>query len=1179
MLYKKKIISVWIIIFTLIICNDLKAGNKDIGTSNKEKSINRTKSNFNIGWLFNWGDYDGAQRMDYDDSSWYEVNTPNTIRLEPINTSKCSNYQGVAWYRKHFKLDQGFCNKKIFIEFEAIMNEATVWVNGHKMVTHTNALETTATHSGGYLPFMIDVTNLVNIGEKENVIAVRVNNSDNFDIPPGLPQENLDFNYFGGIYRDVYMISHDYLYVTDAVFSNKEADGGIFVTYEKVKEGDSKATVNIQTNIKNEYPDDVYGKVETKIVDADQRIVASAITGTVKLASLEGHTFKQKMVVKDPQLWSPDLPYLYTVYTNVYRDNKLVDTYETRIGIKWLEFNLTDGCLLNGKRIVLNGFNRHQEYAYIGYGASNSLQKRDAIQMKEAGFNICRIGHYPNDKAFMEACDELGILTVVPTPGWHYYSDKSIFKERVFQNVRDMIRFNRNHACIAFWEPILNEIMMAYDAHRKVYDITHQEFPVPYCYAASDIAKHPPFLKDSDGNYVIDKATGKFIDKIGNLSDTNYHGSKYNMYFDIVYGWEVVPGKCTFSREYCDNLSDQNYAIAQRHDPNLLHTWNSRGDTEAAAGGEQAQLWASNTREMHGLSSLEGHWGVVNSRKGLSGMCIWSGNDYNRGSMKNFSASGIVDLLRLPKFVYYLYQSQRSPIVNDYLEKRGIETGPMVYIANYWTAFSDRNVRVYTNCEKVKLYCNGTLLGEGSPQKGVNRPHPSILFENLNWRSGQLKAEGYIGEKKVSEDIVCTPEAPAKLYLKADLRGLDLIADGSDMVCVYVYVQDAYGNLCPDATNQVTFSVISGPGKILGDGDVRVGANPVNVEAGIKGVYIQATDLPGIITLKASADGLQDAYINITSKPMPEHVIKGILPLDVKERPASIPRGHLAFKALSIDEVKPINVALGASVVVSSAEKKHDASLITDGDLNSRWLAENESLPQEISIDLGQEKELTGAYFYWDNDRTSYWFDLKISKDGENWKAVVSNKEHTGQSFTDLIKINRQKARFVKIVVNRVDGPGKKAGLCEVFLLGNYYCLSDLPWNNADSGWGHVQKDKSVEGRILQIKGETFAKGLGTHSFTSNDVDADIVYDLGGRYSRFVSYVGVDDEKGAGTVRFQVLVDDVIKFDSGVMSYGDAVRKIDLDVKKASRLILRVKNGEDGNGYDHADWVNPRLYF
>lgn len=1149
------------------------------GESLKKEENIRVKYNFNTDWLFNWGDYDGAQCLNYDDSSWYAVNMPNTVRLEPINVSNCANYQGVAWYRKHFKLDGKYSNKKVFIEFEAVMNEATVWVNGVKMSTHTISSETTTTHSGGYLPFMIDITNVARTDGTANVIAVRVDNSDNSDIPPGLKQENLDFNYFGGIYRDVFIITHDFLHVTDAVFSDKEADGGVFVTYDKVKEGDKTATVNVQTNIRNEYFFGVDGRVKTEIVDGNNNVVASATTNAIHFHPQRDYTFKQRLIVKNPKLWHPDHPYLYTVYTKVYNKEVLVDVYKTKIGIKWIEFNLADGCLINGKRIVLNGFNRHQEYAYIGYGAPNSLQRRDVVQMKEAGFNICRIGHYPNDKAFMEVCDELGILTIVPTPGWHYYSDKSLFKERVYQNVRDMIRLNRNHACIAFWEPILNEITMAYDAHKKVYDITHQEFPVPYCYAASDPAKHPPFLKDDKGNYVRDKKTGMFVDKAGNLSDTNYGGSKYNMYFDIVYGWETVPGKYTFSREYCDNLSDQNYTMAQRKDPSILHTWNSRGDTDAAAGGEQAELWASNTREAHGLSSLEGHWGLVNKHKGFSGMCIWSGNDYNRGSMKNFSASGIVDLLRLPKFVYYLYQSQRSPEFNQSLERKGIASGPMVHIANYWTATSDRNVRVYTNCEMIKLYCNNVLVGEKRPQKGLNRPHPSILFENIKWIPGQLKAEGYIGGRKVAENVVNTPGEPAKLYLAADLRGIDLKADGSDMVCVYAYVQDAYGNLCPEATNRIQFSIVNGPGKIVGDGDARIGANPVNAEAGKIGVYIQATDIPGIITIKASSEGLQDGTFTIQSKPTFEPILRGLLPINVRQRPTSIPKGHIAFKVLSKDDARPIDEALGALVMASSSEVGHQASLITDGNLNSRWLAKNDSLPQKLIIDLGEEKELTGACFYWENDRTSYWFDLSLSKNGEQWEKVINNVEHTGQSHTELIKFKSQKAQFAKIDIKRVDGPGLKAGLYEVLLFGNYYCLSDLPWDNADSGWGRVQKDKSVGGNALHINGEKFEKGLGLHSFAANDMDADVVYNLDKRYKRFMSYVGVDDEKKAGTVRFQVLADGEVKFDSGKMSYGDAARKVDIDVSSASRLILRVKNGGDGNGSDHADWVNPILFF
>lgn len=1029
---------VFVVLMMLIVGPPTFAMGKSVPSKSvkaKPETGNRMKADFNIGWLFMWGDHEDAQNMDYDDTSWYQVNTPNTVRLEPPNASNGKNYQGVAWYRKHFVLDNSLAGKKIFIEFEAVMHEATVWVNGHKMTTHTSASETSATHSGGYLPFMVDITDVVLLNGEENIIAVKTDNSDNPDIPPGTKQSGLDFNYFGGVYRDVYLVTHDLLYVTDAVYANKKADGGVFVMYEKVKKGDAVAVLNVNTNVKNEYPHHINGKLRSDVVDAKGNVVASAITELIPLQTGEDHTFKQQMVVHSPQLWHPDHPYLYTLQTNVYKDEALVDTYTTRIGIKWIEFTTTDGCLLNGERLVLNGFNRHQEYAYIGYGAPNSLQKRDAIQMKEAGFNICRIGHYPNDRAFMEACDEVGILTVVPTPGWHFFKDTPLFKKRVYQNVRDMIRDNRNHACIAFWEPILNEIFMAYDAHKKVYDITHEEYPVEYCYAATDPARHPPFLKDDEGNYIKDKVTGMYLDEAGNLSPTNYNGHKYNLYYDIVYGWETVPGKCTFSREYCDNLNDQHYTIEQRNDPALLHTWNSRGDTDAAAGGERAQLWASNTREKHGLSSLEGHWGLVNSHKGFSGMCIWSGNDYNRGFQKNFSASGIIDLYRLPKFVYHLYQSQRSPILNPFLDSLGIANGPMVHIANYWMPDSDENVRVYTNCERIKLYCNGVLIGDTIPPSGTHRPHPSVVFPNRKWEAGQLKAEGYIGGRKVAENSVNTPGKANKLHLEADFRGIDLIADGADMVMVYAHVLDRKGNPCPTATNRITFSVVSGPGEIVGDGDRRVGANPVNAEAGIAGMYIQTSDQPGRIKIKASAEGLKDAVLMLQSRPMTRPTIKGILPPSVKRRPASMLADDARYTTFSEKQTDQRDIVLIAEADATSSEKNHDVKQLIDGDLNSKWVAADASLPQTVTLDLGCEKQLRGAYMYWDNDRTSYWFDVYISGDGEAWEKLVENMEQTGQSYTQLIELNNRKARFVKLVVHEIAGPGLKAGLRELILL------------------------------------------------------------------------------------------------------------------------------------------------
>ena len=191
----------------------------------------RVSLNFNTHWKFYFGDPAGAQDKDYNDGSWDDISLPYTIRLEPKRCSANNSYQGTCWYRRHFYLADSYSGKKVFVEFEGSMITTDVWVNG----THIT------THHGGYLPFTVDITDHVEFGTSGNVIAVKVNNEDDPDTPPGKAQVDMDYCYFGGIFRDVFMNITDKLHITDEIYANKVAGGGIFVTYPSVSTSSATA--------------------------------------------------------------------------------------------------------------------------------------------------------------------------------------------------------------------------------------------------------------------------------------------------------------------------------------------------------------------------------------------------------------------------------------------------------------------------------------------------------------------------------------------------------------------------------------------------------------------------------------------------------------------------------------------------------------------------------------------------------------------------------------------------------------------------------------------------------------------------------------------------------------------------------------------------------------------------
>lgn len=749
----------------------------------------REKTAFNTGWKFYRGDISGdaAQTPAYDDSSWQDVNVPHNPPMNPPNPDPLRptwgsgySYEGVSWYRKHFTLDSAMQGKKLFIEFEAANTVADVWVNG----THLT------THYGGYLPFTVDITDDANFGQTENVIAIKVDNTDNADIPIG----NEGWFNWGGIYRDVWLHVTNKLHVTDAVYADVTAGGGIFVTYPSVTA--SQAQVQVKTHVKN---DDSVAKnctLKTFIVDDDNLVVAEA-TDTRSISAGNDYAFTQTVEVMNPSLWHPHHPSLYTVYTEVYDDDSPVDTYQTRIGIRSISFSKAESFQINGQTYRFRGANRLQDFPYIGYAMGNLGQRRDARLLREAGFEFIRTSHYPQDPAFMEACDEFGILLLDEIPGFQHMGGDT-FKQHSYQNMRDMIRRDRNHPCVISWELSLNETGLTTAYADTAVSIGHNEYPGSYIsgwrsYYDYDIYICTP--TENARSYSGDLPL--IIDEYGHW-EYNYNG-----YSDVY-----------------------------------------RGDV--GSGG--------NFGEVAMLNQILNHQDGLNQNRGMTYLCgdaLWVGIDYGP------YPQGVLDSFRIPKFSYYFFRSQRDPDLD--LSYLGIDSGPMVFIANYWTALSPMDVKVFSNCEQVKLYINDVLQGTRSPDIGStvdNLQHPPFTFSGLSFQSGELKAEGLIDGQVVATQTVNTPGSPDSISVEFDVT--DIPANGSESVFVYASIRDGNGTVVPDASNDVTFSV-SGEATL-------VSPTTVSAEAGIATALLRVTDQPGLITVSATASGLGSDNAAVTSR-------------------------------------------------------------------------------------------------------------------------------------------------------------------------------------------------------------------------------------------------------------------------------------------------------------------------
>ena len=763
----------------------------------------------NPAWRFYKGAVEGAEATNFDDAEWTVVSLPNGIEYLPTEASGCINYQGEVWYRKHFTPADALKGKKLFLHFEAIMGKSKVFVNG-KLLTE---------HFGGYLPVVVDVSDALNWGE-DNVIAVWTDNSDDKTYPPGKAQDVLDFTYFGGIYRDCWLIAHNPVFITDPNFENEVAGGGLFVAYDKVS--DASAEVLLKAHVRNDSRKAFTGVVEYELQQPDGTQVAF-LNDEIQIRPGKAITSKDKLIVKTPMLWSPETPTLYNLIVRIRdREGNVVDGYRRRIGIRSVEFKGKDGFWLNGKpyESPLIGANRHQDFAVVGNAVANSIHWRDAKKLRDAGMKVIRNAHCPQDPAFMDACDELGLFVIVNTPGWQFWNDAPEFAQRVYSDIRNLVRRDRNHACVWMWEPILNETWYPEDFAKNTRDIVDQEYPYPYCYSGCDSGargrEHFPIL----------------------FTHPSYDGKSWG-------DKDADPKITYFTREWGDNVDD----------------WSSHNSPSRVARnwGEQpmliqAQHYANPTYTYTCYDAL-----YRTPRQHVGG-CLWHSFDHQRGYHPDPFYGGLMDVFRQPKYSYYMFKAQRSP----QKQERLFETGPMVYIAHEMTPFSGKDVTVFSNCDEVRL----TFLKDGKtytynkPVVKEGMPSPVITFPDvydfmtdkaMSRKKKQdevfLRAEGLIDGKVVATHEVHPARRPEKVLLWVDNENVNLKADGSDFVTVVAAIADKNGNIKRLNNYYVKFHV-EGEGRILGDAGIL--ANPAPVKWGTAPVLIQSTLRPGKIKITAS---------------------------------------------------------------------------------------------------------------------------------------------------------------------------------------------------------------------------------------------------------------------------------------------------------------------------------------
>lgn len=726
---------------------------------------------FNSGWQFTRTAGDFATPAE--GSDWQLVDLPHTPVIEPRIVN--DQWQGIAFYRKDFDAPLDWQGQVVLLRFEAAMRVAHVRVNGEPVLEHW----------GGYLPFTIDLSELLNYGGA-NQIEVRLDNRDNPLIGPK-PLAQLDFNTYGGLYRGVTLMVRPPVYLSDEMLAARQAGGGLFVTYPEVST--ERATIRLQADIQNSTSEAVGARIQHILLDGDA--VIATVDEALRIAPLAIGRSVTSMEISDPRLWSPQFPNLYTLQTRVTDESGNIDVSERRIGVRSIAFSDDGQLLLNGEPTYLRGVNRHQEYPYVGYATSPQADYRDALLIKRAGFDYVRLSHYPHSTAFMEAADELGLLLLDALPGWQFYNPDPRFSDQVVRTCEDMIRRDRNHPSVLAWECSLNETDMPTALVERLVQTVRDEYPGDQGFAAGWLP------------------VGYDIYLQARQHRLQHYDPPSKPYVVSEYGdWEYYAQNAGFAQDRWGDLKEE-----------------ERTSRQALGSGERRLLQqAFNIQEAHN----------DNLRTPAFADSYWVMFDYNRGYADDLELSGIMSLERVAKPSYAFFRSQRAPGVHS----AAGDSGPMVSIASYWTPDSNPRVTVFGNVEEVELFLNGRSLGRHTAtidEFSDQLAFPPFHFNVGGFAPGELRAVGYTDGQSAVYDVVRTPGPATTICYYTDDLGVEPVA--GDVVFLRAQVMDQIGNRAIKSDAEVTF-------QIRGHAEI-VGPSSNIAEAGIASVLIRYGKVSG----------------------------------------------------------------------------------------------------------------------------------------------------------------------------------------------------------------------------------------------------------------------------------------------------------------------------------------------
>ena len=778
-------------------------------------------------------------QSNYNDRAWRRLNLPHDWGVEgPFNPQLSGEggrlpWMGTAWYRKTFALPASDAGRKIYLDIDGAMSYSSVYLNGHLV----------GGWPYGYSSYQLDLTPYVKVGGA-NTLAVRLDNPDTSSRwYPG-----------GGIYRNTWLVKTAPVHV---------AHWGVTVTTPTISTQATKVNVAVKFEKSGAGP----MMVRTDIFECGtDGLKTGRSLGRAQSVSSIGETQNLQLQIPNPKLWGVGKPHLYVAETSLLQNNRVVDSTSTRFGVRRIEWNATQGFLLNGQRVQLKGVCLHHTLGALGAAFNLRAQQRQLELLQTMGCNAIRSAHNPPAPELLDLCDRMGMLvldefsdtwTRAKTPNGY----ARLFNEWSEKDVRAMVQRDRNHPSIILWMSG-NEIPEQDDPNNgaqisaRLTRIFHEEDPTRLVSAA---------VSDARGGY---NGFEKTLDVMG----YNYKPREYAKFR------AANPNQPLFGSETASTLSSR----GEYFFPVTDDQYGGRSDFQVSSYDFSFEGWAS------GFDIEEQE---EDKNPAVAGQFVWSGFDYlgeptpynsdltnilnyhtpearaaaekelrELGKIRVPSRSsyfGIFDLAGFKKDRFYFYQARWRPEL------------PMAHILPHWN-WPERigqvtPVFVYTSGDEAELFLNGKSLG----RKKKGQYEYRLRWDDVIYQPGELRVVAYKNGRQWATDKVQTTGAAAKISLLPDRARI--AADGQDLSFITVSVNDAANRMVPRAKNSLQFQ-ISGPGEIVaidnGDATDLASFSALQRKAynGLTSVIVRAKKgEKGQIRVRVSSAGLTSAETIVTS--------------------------------------------------------------------------------------------------------------------------------------------------------------------------------------------------------------------------------------------------------------------------------------------------------------------------